>query len=357
MMPKVSFGIIVLNGEPFIRYCIKQIYPFAHQIIVVEGAVPSAAGIATEDGHSTDDTLRVLKDFQNKEDPDNKMFIVTAENEGYPNGFWPGEKDEQSRAYAKRATGDYLWQVDVDEFYRSPDIEKVLMLLKEEPEITAVSFKQITFWGGLDYIVDGWYLRSGADTYHRLFRWGNEYQYITHRPPTVVDEQGRNLRAIGWMSGRDMARRGIFLYHYSLLFPKQVEEKCSYYGNAPWARRSGAVKWAQNVFLHLKRPFRVHNVYQHLSWLERFHGTHPEQIQILWNDIVAGRVPVATRSTDDIETLLESLVYRLCVYFLKVAAPVYRPIRSAASLARRIFFALWKRITSLFRALKIGSQE
>ena len=46
------------------------------------------------------------------------MTLVTAEDEGHPDGFWPGEKDEQSRAYASRATGDYLWQVDVDEFYR-----------------------------------------------------------------------------------------------------------------------------------------------------------------------------------------------------------------------------------------------
>ena len=43
--------------------------------------------------------------------------MVTAEECGHENGFWPGEKDEQSRAYAARATGDYLWQVDVDEFY------------------------------------------------------------------------------------------------------------------------------------------------------------------------------------------------------------------------------------------------
>ena len=29
-MPKVTFGIIVLNGEPFVRYCLRSLYPFAH---------------------------------------------------------------------------------------------------------------------------------------------------------------------------------------------------------------------------------------------------------------------------------------------------------------------------------------
>ena len=58
--PQITFGIIVLNGEPFTRYCIRQIYTFAHEIIVVEGACEGAAKIATKKGHSIDDTLNVL---------------------------------------------------------------------------------------------------------------------------------------------------------------------------------------------------------------------------------------------------------------------------------------------------------
>ena len=55
--PRITFGMIVLNGEPFIRYNLRALYPFAHQIIVVEGAAPAAANIATGDGHSSDGTL------------------------------------------------------------------------------------------------------------------------------------------------------------------------------------------------------------------------------------------------------------------------------------------------------------
>ena len=36
-MIKITFGIIVLNGEPFTKYCLRQLYPFAYEIIVVEG--------------------------------------------------------------------------------------------------------------------------------------------------------------------------------------------------------------------------------------------------------------------------------------------------------------------------------
>ena len=63
----VTFGMIVLNGEPFVRYNLRALYPFAHQIIVVEGAAPAAASIATPEGHSTDGTLDTLHDFKIKE--------------------------------------------------------------------------------------------------------------------------------------------------------------------------------------------------------------------------------------------------------------------------------------------------
>ena len=306
--PRITFGVIVLNGEPFTSYTLRSLYPFAHEIIVVEGAAPAATNIATPDGHSRDGTLDELRRFKREEDPDGKVTIVTAEDEGHPSGFWPGEKDEQSRAYATRATGNYLWQVDIDELYRAEEMADVIAMLRVDPTITAVTFKQITFWGGLGYTADGWYLRRGATYYHRLFRWGPGYTYATHRPPTVLDADGRDLREGNWLRGEDLARRGIHLYHYSLLLPKQVIEKCDYYGNVTWTKRPGAVAWAQDAFLRLGRPYRVHNVYDFPSWLERYRGPHPEQIVRMVNDLERTR-PDELRQTADIERLLGSWWY------------------------------------------------
>ena len=87
--PRITFGIIVLNGEPFIQYNLRTIYTYAHQIIVVEGATEGAAEISTSDGHSTDSTLETLRYFKSHEDPEDKIIFVTAETEGYPDGFWP----------------------------------------------------------------------------------------------------------------------------------------------------------------------------------------------------------------------------------------------------------------------------
>lgn len=303
-IPRITFGMIVLNGEPFIRYTLRALYPHAHEIIVVEGATPGAKNVATPDGHSRDGTLETLYDFKDNEDPDNKLLIITRD------GFW-SEKDEMSQTYANHATGDYLWQIDVDEFYQPKDISAVIQMLQDDPSITAMSFKTLTFWGSPDYLVDGWYLRRGAEIFHRLFKWGKGYRYITHRPPTIYNAKGQDMRDLHYVDGYEMGKRGIVMYHYALLLPKQVTEKCDYYSHAEWAQRDGALQWAQNAYLRLKQPYRVHNVYDFPSWLERYRGDHPPQILAMWQDISAENSGYDIRQTDDIEQLLNSVQYRI----------------------------------------------
>jgi hypothetical protein len=316
-MPRITFGIIVLNGEPFVRYNLRALYPFAHEIIIVEGAVPAAASIATSSGHSTDGTLETLYRFKSEEDPENKIQIVTRD------GFW-SEKDEQSQAYARRVTGDYLWQVDIDEFYKPEDMQAIIDMLRRDPEISAASFKMRTFWGGFNYVTDGFYLRRGQEIYHRLFKWGPGYRYVTHRPPTAVDDAGRNLRTLKWINGDKLERQGIVLYHYSLLFPKQVREKCSYYSRVSWSTVSrDAQRWAEENYMRLEHPFRVHNVYFLPSWLERFYGNHPPTIRLLESDIVSGCVQIDLRPTEDIEQVLASRCYAMGRFLLKCLAPLY----------------------------------
>ena len=204
---------------------------------------------------------------------------------------------------------------------------RVVDMLRDDSTITAVTFKQLTFWGGLGYRTDGWYLRRGATYYHRLFRWGPGYEYAAHRPPTVLDSRGRDLRDGHWISGERLARQGIHLYHYSLLLPKQVIEKCDYYGNLTRLKRPAAVAWAQDAFLRLGRPYRVHNVYDFPSWLERYKGPHPEQVTRMVEDLAADR-PGELRDTADIERLLSAWWYPLGRQLLSLLEPVDRRIRA-----------------------------
>jgi hypothetical protein len=308
--PRITFGMIVLNGEPFLRYNLRALYPFAHEIIVVEGAVERASAIATPDGHSIDTTLETLHQFKAEEDPDNKLIIITRE------GFWD-EKDAMSQAYAERATGNYLWQVDADEFYLPDDMQHIITILKDDPTITQVSFTQYSFWGSIDYISDGWYMQRGGGIFHRLFKWDSGSTYITHRPPTVHDNYGRDTRTVHWIDGKMSAAQGIYLYHYSLVFPKQVYEKSAYYQNVDWGQFSKMQQWVENSFVTLKHPFRVHNEYEYPSWLERFTGKHPPQIQALWDDVQSGRLTIEIRDNTDVEALLKNPLYIVARFIVK----------------------------------------
>ncbi|MCY4465288.1 MAG: glycosyltransferase family A protein [Chloroflexi bacterium] len=303
-LPRISFGMIVLNGEPFLRYNLRALYPFAYEIIVVEGAVLAARNIASTDGHSRDSTLQTLHNFKASEDPLDKLRIITRDS------FW-SEKDDMSQAYAALAKGDYLWQVDVDEFYQPDQMRAVCAMLMDDPAIGAVSFNTLTFWGAPQYRVDSWHKNRGANQYHRLFKWGAGFQYATHRPPTVLDAQRRDLRAGRWIRGDELAERGMFLYHYSLLLPRQVREKCDYYSRADWAKRADARRWADEAWFALRRPYHMHNIADYPGCLYRYTGEHPPQVQAMWRELHADSSQEDIRRTDDIEALLDSRRYQL----------------------------------------------
>jgi hypothetical protein len=338
--PRISFGMIVLNGEPFVRYNLQALYPFAHQIIVVEGAVASAAMNATAAGHSRDSTLATLYQFKAEEDPENKLIIVTRD------GFWH-EKDAMSQAYAERATGDYLWQVDSDEFYQPEGLQTVINLLQADPTISGMSFRMITFWGAPQYTVDGWYLRRGAHNFHRLFKWGAGYTYTTHRPPTIYDDKGRDVQTLHWLSADNTQARGIYLYHYSLLFPKQVLEKSAYYQNVDWGQFKAMEQWASENYMALKQPFRVHNVYQYPSWLEHFAKPHPPQIRAMWDEIQSGKVVIQVRDNADVEALLKNPLYHITRFFVKhidLTYPLRRQFTRFLRVQQHRLRSLWRKI-------------
>lgn len=319
---RITFGMIVLNGEPFVKYNLRAIYPYAHQIIVVEGANDNSAHCATPKGHSIDETMQSLREFKESEDSENKLVIVTAEDEGHPDGFWPGEKDEQSQAYAKRTTGNWLWQVDVDEFYLDADMRSIIKMLQEDPSISTISFPELPFWGSFDFRVDGIFLRLRYSEVHRLFKWMPGYKYVTHRPVTVVDGADVDLRQINWVRAAELRRRGIYMYHYYKIFLNQVINKMMYYAN--WVKANDsthivkAEQYFDKTFLKLTDPFHIHTVNTWPSWLERFDGCHPIQIQALRSDMAAGTMTAQTRNMEDVDALVKSIHYRMGILFWKM---------------------------------------
>lgn len=338
-MPKVSFGILALNAQPLLEYNLRALYPFAHQLIVAEGAARAARSLARPDGHSVDGTLEMLQDFQRKHDPQHKLHIVTAKEAGYPDGFWP-EKDEMSRAYAARATGDWLWQVDSDEFYLEEDLAAILELLAQQPDVSGYSFPYIEFFGSFASTITGVWHRHLFPQVRRIFRWGAGYQYASHRPPTVLDAQGRDLSKLNWVSAPAPGGQRVRMFHYSYVFPKQAQQKVGYYSNVTWSAAFQRNKqWYERQYLGLRNPMHLGEL-GGLQWLERFGGQHPRSIQALQQDIEAGKVQEPLRSSQDIERLLSSPVYALQTRLAGVFLWLYWPLRVAWKYLRNQIFRI-----------------
>ena len=334
--PRITFGMIVLNGEPYLEYNLRALYPFAHEIIVVEGAYWAAKGHATPDGHSTDNTLDVLRRFKAEHDQRDIVQIVTRE------GFWDG-LTAQSQAYAERATGDYLWQVDVDEFYLPQTMQAVVDLLTDDPSITMMTFKAVNFMYDVDYrVVSGRDFQRDYIEYRRLFKFGPGYHYVGHEPPTVHDPEGQDVETIHCLSKNATAHRGWFMHHYWALLESTVRMKADAYVQREWKGVSEAMpSWLAN-WRTLSDPFRLQSDYRYAAWLERFAGPHPPEIVRLRNDLASGRIDAVLPSNAAVERLLASRGYRVKRWFVRLWERLrgwdsylrvylaYRPIRACA---------------------------
>ena len=73
---KIAFGMIVFDGDYVLSECLKQVYPFASQILISEGPVSywQKQGKIT----STDNTNKILDEFP---DPENKIKIIHQHSE------------------------------------------------------------------------------------------------------------------------------------------------------------------------------------------------------------------------------------------------------------------------------------
>lgn len=237
---KVSFGMIVfdaMNVLPagMLRACIENVLPVAHEILIVEGATKAQgdhywdgdASLFTQDGRSHDGTLELLREMAAKNP---KIKLIEGQ------GFWPG-KTSMCNAYAECAVGDYLWQLDADEFYHQEDMQKIVAMLKERrPD--AVHFYANHFWGGWTHCMDEvtdqrW---SNQFPWRRIFRHiPGKSQWITHEPPSYMAD-GVTCNN-GNVVTRDVTlAMGVKLHHYGYVHRKQAEWKERFYLETPYRR-------------------------------------------------------------------------------------------------------------------------
>ena len=253
---KISFGIIVVNGEPWIKPVLESLYKHAHAICIAEGATANwrdANGFITP--RSTDKTLDIIRNFP---DPNKKIRIVASDS------FYT-EKLEQCNAWLNLVPSDtdYIWEVDADEFYHDRDIELMKKLL-EQHQFTYVEFPVYNFFKGFDYYGTGgtgW----GYDVpFPRIFKYYPGCRWANHRPPTICDRNGTDYRNIKPLPGN---KNPVRMYHYSYVTNRQTVEKLAYYTKI----------FGKDYFKEWYEPFYKSWNYHNRTELEVKYSAHPSR--------------------------------------------------------------------------------
>lgn len=263
---RVAASMIVLNGDFVLNEALASIYPFVDSLHISEGPVSywQEQGYTT----STDRTNEILANFP---DPENKIKVYHGQYK---------EKTEQCNAYMP-IDADYLWSIDSDEIFKPADIEYVLKMLEQE-QPTSVGFNSQTFFGGFDHVIGGFEARA---EYRRIYKITPESMWANHRPPQID-----NVENTKYISGKSLAAKGIYMYHYSYVWHRQVRDKVAYY-KAKISKDNCIDDYYLNVFHPwingndeqrrlIEEEYRgVHEFktsYRGDAYTEKFTGTHPE---------------------------------------------------------------------------------
>ena len=169
--------LAVHNEEGWVEYNLSNNYDEFDIIRVVEGAVTGRPG-STSDGHSTDNTLDLIRNFP---DPDNKIELITADRHFK-------SLEEQKQTFLDYANeGEWLFIVDCDEFYLEGEVNRVRKAIEKHPKATEIIPTFFHFYR------DFFHLRAPhpewQPQHQRIIRYQPGLRYHTH--PVATDGQGR----------------------------------------------------------------------------------------------------------------------------------------------------------------------
>jgi|GEM_PF-1265810 len=254
MKPKIAFGMIVFEGDYFLQHVLKQVYPFATQILIAEGPVSYFQRLGRTT--STDRTNEILETFP---DPEKKIVVVHGRYH---------EKDAQCQAYMPflRSDIDYLWNLDADECYSSRNLSNIIEVLRSE-EPTSVGVPSVSFYGGFDRYLTGFEQR--VDNFLRIFKVTPGARWLTHRPPTIQYPENTKLQRRHLSSDLLYKLCGGVMHHYSYVFPRQVYRKVSYYKSAVSRERC-----LDAYFERVYKPWVLGSVEERAAVERAFLGVH-----------------------------------------------------------------------------------
>lgn len=261
--PRATIDVIgiVLNGEPWIQAWLDTYTPFADNIIIAEGVdnkrfahVPPEIRkkLVTPTGHSTDNTLDIL----NNANAD--MTIITRD------GGW-SDKNAMFAEISKYCYSDYVFSIDMDEFWREADLKTIKQLLEDHPEVIDWWVEPMNFWKSGKYHT----LKNEPGLWHNdapvLFKW--EYgRLFVHQPRHVEPPIGNTTQYFPFK-----------LFHYNYVLAPDAEYKRHYHNEQSDWYKTVWQPWTPQNRLDLTRGIQPDG-HAKITRLVEFTGDHPKYI-------------------------------------------------------------------------------
>lgn len=192
--------LAVHNEEDWVVENLTNCYDEFDIIRVVEGAVKGRPG-STKDGHSTDKTLELIRNFP---DPENKIELITGSRHFK-------SLEEQKQTFLDRASeGEWLFIIDCDEFYMEGEIDRVRKAIQTRPTASEIVPTFLHFYRDFSHIKaphPEW-----QPQHQRIIRYRRGLKYHTH--PVATDDKGRCTYFTPEYQPKRFTMPGLWIYHY-----------------------------------------------------------------------------------------------------------------------------------------------
>lgn len=175
-----------ISGYTTTYNCVSQNYPFVESIVSMLDCLDE---VVVVDGGSTDGTLDMLRDLAS-DYPSLKIVENPRDWNHKRSAVFDGDQKAVARSHC---TGDFCWQMDVDEIIHENDYPKIRDILKNVHKSNQlVALPVVEFWG------NGGKVRIDINPWK--WRLSRNYPHITHGIPAHlrrVDEEGLTYAAQG----------------------------------------------------------------------------------------------------------------------------------------------------------------
>tara|TARA_R100001244_G_scaffold25113_4_gene25598 strand:- start:59711 stop:60547 length:837 start_codon:yes stop_codon:yes gene_type:complete len=270
---KISVGMLVVNGRPFIEAQLKNLYDIAHEIVICEGGDKFWHA---RHGYwrSTDGTIDIIKNFP---DPDKKIKLIQKN--------WKN-KNEMSHTFSEGMTGDIIYSVDLDEFMNPTELVAVCKKLMTQP-FTSVTIPHYVFYGDFETLMAMEHSPTWVQV-PRIFK--RQKNSLIHHLPMAY----WNMTTKTPYNPKKMPHKmvpDVFIYHYSWVYRKSVRDKIAYYAH----RIPGCIRkdWLDKYFEDfaskkdalLKSKENIRPTEGAKQFLLPFKGKHPEIVSEIQKDI------------------------------------------------------------------------